>query len=168
MLEAWGLSKIERDPAATIRYAGIFGEGLAQVHRYKEALTFLDQAIDLAAKRPELAYPIIAVNAKISALAGLQQYGAAIQLANQSLARLQGTLFDGNRSQVYILRGEVERTQGQLQPASEDYTQAVEISRRIQNYRGIADAAGGLAQTLEQNNQLQEALTAINEAIDAN
>ena len=168
VLQAWGLSKIENDPAATIRYAGLFGEGLAQVHRYKEALTFLNQAINMAVTRPELGYPIIAVNAKIGALAGLQQYDEAIQLANQSLARLKGTPLDGNRSQLFISKGEVERTRGQLQRATEDYTQAVMISRRIQNYRGITDAAGGLAQTLEQGNQLQEALTAIDEAINAN
>jgi hypothetical protein len=92
----------------------------------------------------------IAVNAKIEALTGLQQYGEAIPRANESLVRLQGTLFDGYRSQVYISRGATERAQGQLQLAIEDYTQAVVISWRIQNNRGITDAAGGLAQTLEQ------------------
>jgi hypothetical protein len=49
-----------------------------------------------------------------------------------------------------IFRGATKRAQGQLQLAIEDYTQAVVISWRIQNNRGITDAAGGLAQTLEQ------------------
>jgi hypothetical protein len=40
--------------------------------------------------------------------------------------------------------------------AIEDYTQAVVISWRIQNNRDITDTAGGLAQTLEQGNQLPE------------
>jgi hypothetical protein len=86
----------------------------------------------------------------------LQQYGEAMPLANESLVRLQGTLFDGYKSQVYISRGATARAQGQLQSAIEDYTQAVVISRRIQNNRDITDAAGGLAQTLEQGNQLPE------------
>jgi hypothetical protein len=83
----------------------------------------------------------IAVNAKIEALTGLQQYGEAMPLANESFVRLQGTHFDGYRSQVYISRRATEREQGQLQFAIEDYTEAVVISRRIQNNRGITDAA---------------------------
>jgi hypothetical protein len=41
-------------------------------------------------------------------------------LANE--VRLQETLFDGYRSQVYISRGATGRAQGQLQSAIEDYT----------------------------------------------
>jgi hypothetical protein len=55
-----------------------------------------------------------------------------------------------------IFRGATKRAQGQLQLAIEDYTQAVVISRRIQNNRGITDGMGGLAQALEQGNQLPE------------
>jgi hypothetical protein len=57
---------------------------------------------------------------------------------------------------VYISRGATERAQGQLQLAIEDYTQAVVISWRIQNNRGITDGMSGLAQALEQGNQLPE------------
>jgi hypothetical protein len=72
------------------------------------------------------------------------------------LSDYRETLFDGYRSQTYISYGATERAQGQLQLAIEDYTQAVVISWRIQNNRGITDAAGGLAQTLKQGNQLPE------------
>jgi CHAT domain-containing protein len=168
VVEAWTLSKVEHDPAATVRYASMFGTGLVQLHRYKEALTFLNQAINLASEQPRVAYPTIAVYSKIDALAGLQQYGEAMQLANQSLARLQGTLFDGHRAQVYISRASLEREQGEVQRAIQDYTEALMICRRIQDYRGVADAAGELAQALENGNQLPDALGVINEAIEAN
>lgn len=49
---AWVLSKVERDPAATVRYASVFGDGLVQIHRYKEALHPLNQAISIAAGDP--------------------------------------------------------------------------------------------------------------------
>ena len=55
--KAWGLSKVERDPAATVRYASVFGVGLVQVHRYKEALTPLNEAIRLAALHLRLLRP---------------------------------------------------------------------------------------------------------------
>src|SRR5271154_7541187 len=91
VIRAWGLSKVENDPAATVRYASVFGAGLVQIHRFKEALAPLNQAIKIADTNPAIAYPTIAVYAKTNALAGLHQYEQALTLANASLARLQGT-----------------------------------------------------------------------------
>ena len=64
VVRAWGLSKVEHDPAATVRYASVFGAGLVQIHRYKESLTPLDQAIKTATMTPGVAYPTIAIYAK--------------------------------------------------------------------------------------------------------
>jgi CHAT domain-containing protein len=91
-----------------------------------------------------------------------------MQLANDSLARLQGTVYEGHRAQVYIARAGIESEQGNLKASIDDYSQSVSISQRMDNYRGITDAAGGLAHSYEQGNQLPEALAAIDEAITAN
>ena len=168
VLRAWGLSKVEKDPAATVRYASVFGAGLVQIHRYKEALSPLNDAIKIAATTPEVAYPTIATYAKIDALAGLHQYDEALALANASLARLENTLYDGEKSQVYISRGSVNRDRGDWNAAIADYQQSVGLSTKIGNYRGVTDAAGLLAQAFEHNGNLPDALTAINTAIDAN
>lgn len=168
VVRAWGLSKVERDPAATVRYASVFGAGLVQLHRYKEALTPLDQAIKIATSNPDLAYPTIAVYAKIDALAGLKQYDSALALANSSLARLQGTLYEQHKSQVYISRGSINRGRGDWDAAIADYRNAVSISQTTENYRGLTDAGGLLAQAYEHTSNLPAALTAINAAIEAN
>lgn len=168
VVRAWGLSKVERDPAATVRYASVFGAGLVQLHRYKEALTPLDQAIKIATSNPPLAYPTIAVYAKIDALAGLKQYDSALALANSSLARLQGTLYEQHKSQVYISRGSINRERGDWNAAISDYKNAVSISKTTENYRGITDAGGLLAQAYEHTGGLPAALSAINAAIEAN
>ena len=168
VVRAWGLSKVEHDPAATVRYASVFGAGLVQIHRYKEALTPLDQAIHTATNTPGVAYPTIAIYAKIDALAGLHRYPEALQLANQSLVRLQGTPYDGHRSQVLISRGEIEQASGDTPAAIKDFVQAVSISQRIENYRGTTDASGVLAQAYERSNDLPSALASINMAIEAN
>ena len=168
VLRAWVLSKVEKDPAATVRYASVFGTGLVQLHRYKEALGPLNDAIKLAASKPGVAYPTIAVYAKIEALAGMHQYDQAYQLANESLARLQGTRYDGHKSQVYIDRGTVSRDRGDWNAAIADYRQSVELSSKIDNYRGVMDAGGLLAQAYENTGDLPNALTAINTAIEAN
>lgn len=168
VVQAWGLSQVEHDPAATVYYASVYGVGLVQIHRYKEALGPLDKAIALAQSNPELAYPSIAVYGKIDALTGLHQYPQALKLANESLARLQGTTYDGHKTQVHISRGSVEREQGDLNAAVSDYQQAVAIAQRIEYYRGMVDAGGLLALAYEGQQRLPEAKTSIDAAIAAN
>ena len=168
VIRAWGLSKVEHDPAATVRYASVFGAGLVQIHRYKEALGPLNQAIKIAGRNPEIAYPSIAVDAKIDALTGLHQYDEAIALANALLARLQNTPYDGHKSQVYISRGTINKERGDWNAAIADYQQSVDFSSKISNYRGVTDAGGLLAQAYQHNGNLPNALAAINRAIDAN
>lgn len=168
VVRAWGLSKVEHDPAATVRYASAFGAGLVQIQRFKEAMTPLDQAINVANSTEGVAYPTIAVYAKIEALTGLHQYDEALALANRSLARLDGTLYEAHKSQVLISRGSIHKAKGDWNAAMVDYLQAVQLSRKIDNYRGVTDAGGRLAQGYEHLNNLPRALDAINEAIAAN
>ena len=168
VIRAWELSKVENDPAATVRYASVFGAGLVQLHRFKEALGPLNQAIKIAVTHPAIAYPTIAVYAKIDALAGLQQYEQAITLANASLARLQGTPYDAHKAQVYLSRGTINRERGDWNTAIADYQQSVDLSSKISNYRGVTDAGGLLAEAYQHNGNLPSALATINRAIDAN
>jgi hypothetical protein len=65
VLEAWTSAKVLHDPAASVRYASVHGDGLVELRRYKESLTPLNEAIKLANANPYLAYPSIAVNSKI-------------------------------------------------------------------------------------------------------
>jgi CHAT domain-containing protein len=168
VIGAWTLSKLENDPAATVRYASVFGAGLVQIHRYQEALTPLNEAIRIAATHQGVAYPTIAVYAKIDALVGLQRLDEALLMANDSLARLQPTPFDAHKAQVYLSRGNVYRERGDWNAAIEDYKDSVRFSTKIGNYRGIADASGLLAQAYVHAHDLPAALDAINAAIAAN
>jgi hypothetical protein len=108
VLLAWGLAKAEKDPAASIRYASAFGAGLVAVGRYGEAMTPLNEAIKIAQAHPEVAYPTLAINTKIDALAGLHRENEALQLANDSLSRLRGTQFDGQKPKpTYRVAGSI-------------------------------------------------------------
>ncbi len=84
VLRAWTVAKIA-DPAAHIRYASMYGAGLLELHKYKEALGPLDEAIRVAAKTPGAAYPSIAIDAKIEALSGLGRNQEALALAAQEM-----------------------------------------------------------------------------------
>jgi hypothetical protein len=79
-------------------------------------------------------------------LTGLHQYDEALALANASLTRLQGTLYDAHKSQVYIARGNINRAREDWNSAIDDFQQASMLSAKIENYRGVTDAGGLLAQ----------------------
>lgn len=168
VIRAWMLSKIEHDPAATVRYASVYGDGLVAVHRYKEALTPLNEAIRIAAAHPAVAYPAVAINGKIDALIGLDRFHEALALANQSVARLQGTLYNGEKAQVYIYRGAIYQARGNWDAAIADYRTSLGYSEAMDDYRGVADVEGLLAEVYEQKHNLPAALAAIDSAIAAN
>jgi hypothetical protein len=60
VLAAWETAKLFHDDAAHVRYASVYGAGLNELHRYKEVLTALDDAINTAERNPAVAYPSIA------------------------------------------------------------------------------------------------------------
>jgi CHAT domain-containing protein len=168
VVAAWELSKIERDPVATIRYASAFGAGLVAVGRYKEAMTPLNEAIKIANAHPEVGYPSIAMYTKIDALSGLHRYEEALKLANDCIHRLQGTLSDGQKTQLYVSRGFIDANRGDIKAAIADYSAALRLADQMHNFRGQTDAAGMLAQTYLDSGDLNDALHAVNSAIDAN
>ena len=173
VLRAWVLSKVENDPAATVRYASIFGAGLVQLHRYKEALTPLNDAIKLAASE---AGRCISHDSRLlkdrSCLTGSGNATKAYQLANEvACALARGTRYEGHKSQsLHHDRGSVNRDRGNWGAAISDYQHAVEISSKIDNFRhgGMTDAGGLLAAAYVHTGDLRAALAAINTAIDAN
>ena len=87
VLKAWMIAKVV-DPAAHIRYASMYGTGLVELHKYKEALGPLDEAIRVASKTRGAAYPTIAITAKIEALSGLGENTEALTLAAEEMRRV--------------------------------------------------------------------------------
>ncbi len=57
LVRAWTVAKVA-DPAALIRYASMYGAGLVEFHKYKEALGPLNEAIKVAAKTSGAAYSL--------------------------------------------------------------------------------------------------------------
>jgi len=136
--------------------------------RYAESLKPLDEAIDIAAAHPEVAYPTLAFSTKIDALVGLRRYGDALQLANDCLNNLKQTPFDGQKTQVLLSRGTIEAKLGNLSAAIADMQTALGLANHMHNFRGLTDVGGTLAQTYFDSGRLHEALDAINAAIEAN
>ena len=168
VLEAWTSAKVLHDPAASVRYASVYGDGLVELRRYNEALTPLNEAIKIAKDHPDVAYPSIAVNSKIDALRGLRRYDEALALSADAMAHLQNASLKGHEFQILMTRAEVYEALNQWSQAVADCNRSLADARILSYWRGITEAGGFLALAYEHQGQLPEALKAINEAIDAN
>ena len=112
VLKAWMIAKVA-DPAAHIRYASMYGTGLVELHKYKEAIGPLDEAIQVANKTRGVAYPTIAVTAKIEALGGLGENREALALAAEEMRRISSYHLASHLYEVYQTRAGVYERMGQ-------------------------------------------------------
>jgi tetratricopeptide (TPR) repeat protein len=168
VIAAWTVSRLVHDSAAHVRYASLYGAGLCELHRYQEALTPLDDAINTAVKDPLVGYPSLAINSKVDALRGLGHYQEALALANQALGRIPNRSLKGHYYQILSTRGSVYEDLGDPSRAISDYQEALDDAAQLDLWRGISEVGGRLALVYEHQGKLQQALEAINRAIDAN
>jgi CHAT domain-containing protein len=168
VLRAWIMAKYLHDPAAHVRYASVYGAGLVELQRYKEAIKILDEAIRTAEESPGIAYPSIAVNSKIDALRGLHRYQEALTLADQAIERLPTTQLDAHLFQILTAKGEVYQDMGQWNDAAIQYGLALSYAHRLNYWRGITQTAGLLAEAHKKEGNLTAALGDIDQAIAAN
>lgn len=167
VLRAWMVAKVA-DPAAHVRYASAFGAGLVELGKYQDALTPLDEAIKVAGRTPEMAYPTIAVTAKIQALSGLGKNQQALALATEELQRVSGYHFAGHLYELYQTRGRVYQDTGRFDLAVADYLQAANYANQLSYWRGLTQVDGLLANACLKQGNLQSALDSINAAISSN
>ncbi|MHB2006573.1 MAG: CHAT domain-containing protein [Acidobacteriaceae bacterium] len=167
VVKAWTIAKVA-DPAAQIRYASMYGAGLVELHKYKEALGPLNEAIKVAAKTRGAAYPTIAITAKIEALSGLSENKEALALAADEMQKVSAHHLAGHLYELYQTRADVYDRMGDWNQAISDLKQSAVYAKQLSYWRGLTQVDGLLAQAYLHQEDLQSALTAINEAIDAN
>jgi len=167
VLRAWLVAKVA-DPAAHIRYASMYGAGLVELHKYKEALGPLNEAIRVAEKTPGIAYPTIAITAKIDALSGLGENRQALALAAEETRRVSEYHLSAHLADIYQMRAGVYERMGQWNQAISGYLESVRYAKQLSYWRGLTQVDGALAKAYLHQEELQPALAAINEAIDAN
>jgi len=166
VLKAWMIAKID-DPAAHIRYASMYGTGLVAVGKYQEALGPLNEAIKVSRKTRGVAYPTIAITAKIEALSGLGEYQQALELTSDEMRRVSAYNLAAHLYDLHRVRGEVYQRMNNWDQAIADYQEAIGYAKQLSYWRGISETGGLLAQADLHQGALQQALATINEAIDA-
>lgn len=167
VVKAWMVAKA-LDPGAHIRYASMYGTGLVELHKYQEAMGPLNEAIKVAGKTRDAAYPTIAITAKIEALSGLGQNDAALSLAAEELQRVSTFNLGGHLYEIYQTRAEVYERMGQWDRAIADLKVSAQYADQLSYWRGETEVDGVLAKAYLHEGAFQPALTAIDAAIEAN
>lgn len=165
--KAWLVAKVA-DPAAHIRYASMYGTGLVELHKYKEALGPLDEAIKVAARTRNAAYPSIAATAKIEALSGIGQNDQALALAAEVMRKVEAHHLTAHLYELHQARASVYERMDNWPQAISDLKEAVGDARQLSYWRGMTQADGLLAAAYLHQGALQPALAAIDDAIDSN
>ncbi len=165
--QAWLVAKFA-DPGARIRYASMYGTGLVELHKFKEANGPLDEAIRVAASTPNAAYPSIAVDAKIEALSGTGRNAEALALADDAMQKVASLHLAGHLYELLQARARVYGNMNNWNQAVADLRGAAEDAKRLSYWRGVTQAEGLLAEAYLHTGDTHSALTAVNEAIAAN
>lgn len=156
------------DPAARVRYASMYGTGQVEQHRYREALGPLNEAIRIADKTRDMAHPTIAIYAKIEALSALGDNQQALSFVADEMQRATAHHLAGHLFELYHSRADVFERMGEWNKAIADLQESVRYAKQLSYWRGLVQVDGLLAEAYIHQSALQLALTAINEAIDAN
>jgi len=167
VVKAWTVAKVA-DPAAQVRYASVYGAGLVELHKYKEALGPLNEAIRVAAKTRGMAYPSIAITTKIEALSGLGKNKEALALAAVEMRKVSAYHLTEHLYELYQARAEVYERMGNSPQAISDLTASAQYAKQLSYWRGLTQVDGLLASAYLRQDSLPPALAAINEAIEAN
>ena len=145
VVKAWMVAKVA-DPGAHIRYASMYGTGLVELHKYKEALGPLNEAIKVAGKTRGAAYPTIAITAKIEALSGLGENKEALALAAEEMRRVSATILPGI-SMSFTRRGLASTSEWvngiRLCPTLQ---QSAQYAKQLSYWRGLTQVDGLLAE----------------------
>jgi tetratricopeptide (TPR) repeat protein len=85
--------------------------------------------------KPEVAYPTIAITAKIEALSGLGRNQEALTLASEAMQRASNYHLAGHLYELYQARAGVYGRMGQQDRAATDYSHAIQYAKQLSYWR---------------------------------
>jgi CHAT domain-containing protein len=161
-------AKFLRDQPAEVRYAELIGRGLVEMHQYKQSFRYLDRAISLADSHAEIAKPMIAYEAKATALTGLKRYDEALALISHFLDLSRPRNLRENMAEGLGVKASVMTAKGDWNGAINCYREGLTYAQPVQHWRSVNDLYAGLARAYEHLGRYDDAMHAIDGAIDAN
>jgi CHAT domain-containing protein/tetratricopeptide (TPR) repeat protein len=167
MAKAVVLAKFYGDVAAQIRYFTIIGQGFVETGRAKEGLEYMDRALGLAAKDPEISFPMLAHTGRATALVRLNRRSEAEEALNQILEIAIQTKRTDYEADIHARLGILKSQANEPRAAIGHLEQAATLARRTQVYRIEASAELQLAKLYERAGDRIKARTSASHALDA-
>lgn len=132
-------SILNKDIGAQIRYLGLLGAGLVEHHRPKEALWFVNQAINLARRTEGAGLPHIAIVSRVSALTQLKQYQEAESTITEFLDDARSHNFKGRQVDGLVQLAQLRAEEGRVKDAIKLYERANILASELHFNRGLAE-----------------------------
>ncbi len=133
------------DVAAQIRYYTIIGQGFVETGRAQEGLEYLDRALGLATKSPEISFPMLAHTGRATALVRLNRRSEAERELNRILEVAIQTHRTDYEADIHARLGILKSQTNEPQTAIGHLEKAATLARRTQVYRIEATAELQLA-----------------------
>ncbi len=165
---AYVKAKVLMDRPAQVRYASLIGRGIVEFGRYQESLNYLDAAISMAETHPEIAKPMIAYEAKASALVGLKRYDEALHLIDHVLDLSRPRNLRENLAEGLAAKASVLEAKGDWEGAIRYYGEALSFANSVKHWHSVNDINAALARAYEHQGRFDEGMRAIDAAISAN
>jgi CHAT domain-containing protein len=150
-------AKIFNDVGAEIRYLSVIGVGYAEVDRPQEAMKYLDDALEKAAKNPDVGFPNLATMGKANTLVTLGRYDEARRLLSRALEYARLRSLTGYEVDVLVQYGNIAAKTSDPLGAIQFYQQAAEAASRIHFLRGLAEAESQSAMLYEKLGDVKKA-----------
>jgi CHAT domain-containing protein/tetratricopeptide (TPR) repeat protein len=167
MIKAVLLARFYSDVAAQIRYYTIIGQGFVETGRAQEGLEYLDRALGLAAKYPEISFPMLAHTGRATALLRLNRRSEAEKALNQILEIAIQTNRTDYEADIHARLGILKSQANEPQAAIGHLEQAATLARRTQVYRIEATAELQLAKLYAGAGDRDKARISASQALDA-
>src|SRR5271166_752227 len=133
------------DKGGQIRFLEMLGNGMEEVNRHSEALTFFERAIKIAEGEKDSGLPFMAYEGKAQALVALGKPDEARSVLQDALAKARSQQKQGHQAQLLIILGKLAAQSGNQQEAIADLEDAGRLAASVKFYRMEADAMFELA-----------------------
>ena len=128
------------DTGAQIRYLAAIGHAYVQMGSYDDGLSYFEKALKIAAANPDAGYQFIVNEGRLQAFRGMGKLDDAERLANEIIAEARSRQKHVKETQALITAGTVANAKGDQVKAIELFDAAVDLARRGQFTRLLADA----------------------------
>lgn len=164
---AYEMASAANDPAGQVRARSLKGVGLLEQGKLDDALVCFDEALEIAARTPDLRFPLMAYMGKAQALdrRGLSKESQA--LLSEAQRYVEAANMSVYKADLLIALGHKARRIGDVGTAKTLFEQGAEAAKKASMPRPYADAQFQLAELLAKSGDLVSAEVKVHKGLKA-